>query len=90
MYLYEFDAARLEAKEKYDCYFLICTNVVGIEDESEINPDKPSGQAYYRDSDGLLSLRPVFHSRQDRIRAHFLICFISLVLERLLKLQLGW
>ena len=39
---------------------------------------------------GMLSLRPVFHSRQDRIRAHFLICFISLVLERLLELQLGW
>jgi transposase len=121
--IYEFDAARLEEDEKYDGYYLICTNVVGVEDESGINPDRPAGHAYYRDSDGflvlnhvvpaseiadiygglwkieetfkvtktgMLSLRPVFHSRQDRIRAHFLICFISLVLERLLELQLGW
>ena len=121
--LYEFDASRLEEDEKYDGYYLICTNVVGVGDGSEANPDKPSSHAYYRDSDGflvlnhvvpaseiadiygglwkieetfkvtktgMLSLRPVFHSRQDRIRAHFLICFISLVLERLLELQLGW
>jgi transposase len=121
--LYEFDASRLEEDEKYDGYYLICTNVVGVEVESGINPDRPAGHAYYRDSDGflvlnhvvpaseiadiygglwkieetfkvtktgMLSLRPVFHSRQDRIRAHFLICFVSLVLERLLELQLGW
>ena len=121
--LYEFDAARLEEDEKYDGYYLICTDVVGVGDESRANQDKPSSHAYYRDSDGflvlnhvvpaseiadiygglwkieetfkvtktgMLSLRPVFHSRQDRIRSHFLICFISLVLERLLELQLGW
>jgi len=39
---------------------------------------------------GMLNLRPVFHSRQDRIRAHFLICFISLVLERLLEFNMQW
>ena len=39
---------------------------------------------------GMLNLRPVFHSKQDRIRAHFMICFIALVLERLLEKQLGW
>jgi transposase len=121
--IYEFDAEKLKEDEKYDGYYLICTNVVGVEDESGIDPEKPGSHAYYRDSDGflvlnhvvptseiadiygglwkieetfkvtktgMLSLRPVFHSNQDRIRAHFLICFISLVLERLLELQLGW
>ena len=39
---------------------------------------------------GMLNLRPVFHSKQDRIRAHFMICFISLVLERLLEYSLNW
>ena len=39
---------------------------------------------------GMIHLRPVFHSREDRIRAHFLICFISLVIERLLERQMGW
>lgn len=39
---------------------------------------------------GMLNLRPVFHSKQDRIRAHFLLCFISLVLERLLEFRMNW
>lgn len=39
---------------------------------------------------GMLNLRPVFHSKQDRIRAHFMICFIALVLERLLEYSLNW
>lgn len=39
---------------------------------------------------GMLNLRPVFHSRQDRIKAHFLICFIALVIERLLEKELEW
>ena len=39
---------------------------------------------------GMLNLRPIFHSRQDRIRAHFLLCFISLVLERLLEFRMNW
>ncbi len=39
---------------------------------------------------GMLNLRPVFHSKQDRIRTHFMICFIALVLERLLEYSLNW
>ena len=38
----------------------------------------------------MINLRPVFHSRQDRIRAHFLLCFVSLVIERLLERSLDW
>ena len=39
---------------------------------------------------GMINLRPVFHSLQDRIKAHFLICFIALVIERLLERKLEW
>jgi len=37
-----------------------------------------------------MSARPVFVWNQDHIRAHFLICFVSLVLFRLLEFKLGW
>ncbi len=36
----------------------------------------------FRDLKGVLRLRPVFHSRDDRIRAHVLICFLALVIVR--------
>ncbi|MFA6681637.1 MAG: IS1634 family transposase [Sphaerochaeta sp.] len=37
-----------------------------------------------------MSARPVFVWTQDHIRAHFLICFVSLVLFRLLEFRLDW
>ena len=37
----------------------------------------------------MLNLRTIFHSKQDRIRAHFLLCFISLVIERLLEYRMN-
>ena len=39
---------------------------------------------------GMLKFRPVFHSKQERIRAHFLMCFVSLVIERLLEYEMNW
>ena len=35
------------------------------------------------------SARPVFIRRDDRIKAHFLICFLGLLIYRLLEKQLG-
>ena len=37
-----------------------------------------------------MSARPVFVWTRAHIRAHFLICFVSLVLFRLLEFKLGW
>ena len=36
-----------------------------------------------------LETRPVFLSRDDHIRANFLICFVALVIARLLELNLS-
>lgn len=37
-----------------------------------------------------LKARPVFVSKEDHIRAHFLICFVSLLIMRLLEYRLDW
>ncbi len=116
------DEEAIKEDEKYDGYYIIVTNVVGLEADEEPNPDYPPDHAYYRNDGflafnkkvtsedirsiygglekieetfkvtktGMLNLRPVYHSLQDRIKAHFLICFIALVLERLLERKLGW
>ncbi|HET1570887.1 TPA: hypothetical protein VQP22_001761 [Streptococcus pneumoniae] len=36
-----------------------------------------------------LRARPVYLSRSDRIQAHFTICFLALMIYRLLEKQLG-
>jgi len=37
----------------------------------------------------LMKARPVYLSREDHIEAHFLICFVALVIARLLVVRLG-
>jgi len=37
-----------------------------------------------------LKARPVFLSTETHIRSHFLICFVSLLLLRLLEFRMGW
>ena len=36
-----------------------------------------------------LEVRPVYHSRQDRIRSHFLVGFLALLLLKLLQKRLA-
>ena len=43
----------------------------------------------FRDLKGTLLLRPVFHRRDDRIRAHVLVCFLALVLVRVAETRTG-
>jgi hypothetical protein len=38
---------------------------------------------------GVLRLRPVFHSKDERIRAHILICFLALVIVRVAECRSG-
>ena len=91
----------IEEEEKYDGYYAIVTNIFD-EDEGEDKGKYSDGQIIdiYRglwrieDSFGItkgeLEARPVFLSREDRIRAHFLLCFISLVIVRLIQKRTGY
>jgi hypothetical protein len=39
----------------------------------------------WRDMKGALGLRPVFHYREDRIRAHVQLCWLALLLIRVVE-----
>jgi len=39
----------------------------------------------WRDMKGALGLRPVFHHREDRIRAHVQLCWLALLLLRVVE-----
>lgn len=107
-----FDQDKLDKAEALDGYYVICTNVIGLNnDEKSMNcRSKFTKDGFFKlnktvsDMDiiemyrGLweieetfkitksnLNVRPVFHSRRDRIEAHFLTCFISLLLVRLIE-----
>lgn len=44
----------------------------------------------FRVTKSTLEARPVYVSRHDRIHAHFLICYVALVLLRLIQQDLSW
>ncbi|MEV0133461.1 hypothetical protein AB0H83_33975 [Dactylosporangium sp. NPDC050688] len=43
----------------------------------------------WRDMKTTLDLRPVFHRREDRIRAHILLCWLALLLIRVAETSTG-
>ena len=43
----------------------------------------------WRDMKGALGLRPVFHHREDRIRAHIQLCWLALLLLRVIENATG-
>jgi transposase len=94
-----FDMDKIREDEKFDGYYAIVTNMF---DEGKLKgklgDDKIieiyRGLWYIEDSFRVtksdLEARPVHLSREDRIRAHFLICFISLVVLRLIQKRTGY
>ena len=45
---------------------------------------------YFRIMKEEFESRPAFVRREDRIKAHFMICYISLIVYRLLEKKVGW
>ncbi len=119
-YVLSLDEEKIREEESLDGYYVICTNVRGL--EKGTRPFKDGQRCRFSKSDGFFELnrelgdldivdmyhglwrieetfkvtksdlqaRPVFVWTQDRIRAHFLVCFISMVLMRLLQHRLEW
>ena len=86
-----FNEEALAEDEKYDGYYVIATNRYDKPDDWIIETYRGLWriEESFRVTKSELEARPVFVSRQDRIQAHFLICFISLVIIRILQLKLN-
>jgi transposase len=86
-----FDEAKLREEEKFDGYYAIVTSEWEKKDEEiiEIYRGLWRIEEAFKVTKSDLETRPVYLSRQNHIGAHFLICFIALVIARFLALRLG-
>lgn len=86
-----FDADRLAEEEKYDGYYAMVTSELEMSDEKIIETYRGLWEIEesFRITKGTLEARPVYVSLEDRIDAHFLTCFIALVIMRLLQKKTG-
>lgn len=86
-----FDEDRLREEEKFDGYYALVTSEWKKTDKEimDIYRGLWRIEEAFKVTKGDLESRPVFLTREDHIQAHFLICFVALVIARLLALNLG-
>ena len=88
--IYELDEAKILEESMYDGFYAVVTNLEGdIREIININKQRWEIEENFRIMKSEFEARPVFVRREDRIKAHFLTCFISLLVYRLLEKKLG-
>ena len=77
---YTISEDRINEEKKYDGYYAVCTN---LEDDAleiiKVNHRRWEIEESFRIMKSEFEARPVYLKRQDRIKAHFMICFLALM-----------
>lgn len=87
---YNIDTGLILKEEAFDGFYAVCTN---LEDDAndiiKVNKRRWEIEECFRIMKSEFKARPVFLSRDDRIEAHFMTCFLSLIIYRILEKKLG-
>ena len=85
------NTAAIAEEEKYDGFYAVCTNLeeMGVDQIIRINKKRWEIEECFRIMKTEFKARPVYLQREDRIKAHFLTCFIALVVFRILEKKLN-
>ena len=90
-YTYSIDEEFIKEEEQYDGYYGITTNLVGdIKDILNISKNRWEIEESFRILKTDFDSGTIHLSREDRIKAHFLTCFISLLIYRILENKLEY
>ena len=88
--IYDLDIEKIRNEEMYDGFYAVITNLDGnIADLLKINQRRWEIEENFRIMKTEFEARPVYVRRDDRIKAQFLTCYISLLVYRLLEKKLG-
>ena len=85
------DKQKIEDEERFDGYYAIVTSELDDADEHII--DMYHGlweiEESFKVTKSVFSTRPIYLRTEEHINAHFLICFISLLIARVVEMRLG-
>jgi transposase len=88
--VYNINDKAIADEEMYDGFYAVCTN---LDDDAvaitKINHRRWEIEECFRIMKSEFKARPVYLSRDDRIKAHFTTCFLALTLYRYLEKRLG-
>jgi len=87
---YYLDTEKIAEEEKYDGLYAVCTDLLDDDVSSilKVSEERWQIEACFRIMKSEFDARPVYVRNEDRITAHFLTCFLSLLIYRLLKRKL--
>ena len=85
------DYEKFQEEEKYDGYYAVVTSEMHMSDSEIIDTYRGLWEIEetFKITKNTLETRPVYVSREDHIRAHFLTCFIALVIIRLIRKRIN-
>lgn len=81
----------ISEEEKFDGFYAICTDLSDDVDKIiELNHNRWDSEDAFRVIKTDFKGRPVFVWTAEHIRAHFMVCFITLVLFRIMEKELDY
>lgn len=84
------DMTKIDEEAKYDGFYGVCTNLESTAEEIvKINHRRWEVEESFRILKSEMRTRPVFLQKDERIKAHFLVCFLSLLSYRLIEKKIG-
>lgn len=88
--IYSIDEEQIQKEEMYDGFYAVITNLEGdVSEVIKINKQRWEIEENFRIMKTEFEARPVYVRRDDRIKAHFMTCYIGLLLYRLLEQKLS-
>lgn len=88
--VYRLNEQKIQTEEMYDGFYAVATNLEESADEIiRINRGRWEIEESFRIMKSEFKARPVFLCRDDRIMAHFVTCFLSLIIFRYLEKRLN-
>ncbi len=84
------DESKIEEEALYDGLYAVCTDLLDdeVSDILKVSESRWQIEECFRIMKTDFSARPVYLQDENRIKAHFLICFLSLVIYRFLEKKL--
>ena len=85
------DEGKIENEAKYDGLYAVCTDLLDDEVSGilKVSEERWQIEECFRIMKTDFSARPVYLQNENRIKAHFLICFLSLTIYRFLEKKLN-
>lgn len=86
------DETKISEEAQYDGLYAVCTDLLDDEvgEILKVSEGRWQIEEYFRIMKTDFSARPVYLQDENRIRAHFLICFLALTIYRCLERKLNF